>query len=155
MPPIKPELLDELLPGVPGDGGVFRQLKKVLMERALSAELTHHHGYEKGTAPGGRARGNSRNGHSAKTVLIRQAIGGSLLVTNAAISGNDRDGRMCGQPRGHRRGLAIGQNVDEPSPLQITIDCPVAMTSLPGQVVDANHPRFRGWLGGMAADDAK
>src|SRR5580693_9376628 len=75
MPPIKTELLDELLSGVKtpddllGDGGVFRQLKKALMERALGAELTHHLGYEKGAAPAGRARGNSRNGHSAKTVL--------------------------------------------------------------------------------------
>jgi putative transposase len=75
MPPIKTELLDELLSGVKspddllGDGGVFRQLKKALMERALGAELTHHLGYEKGAAPTVRARGNSRNGHSAKTVL--------------------------------------------------------------------------------------
>jgi putative transposase len=75
MPAIKPELLDELLSGVNtpddllGDGGVFRQLKKALMERALGAELTHHLGYEKGAAPAGRPRGNSRNGHSAKTVL--------------------------------------------------------------------------------------
>ena len=74
MPPIKTELLDELLSGVKtpddllGDGGVFRQLKKALMERALSAELTHHLGYEKGVSTA-RARANSRNGHSAKTVL--------------------------------------------------------------------------------------
>ena len=75
MPPIKTELLDELLSGVSspddllGDGGVFRQLKKALMERALGAELTHHLGYEKGAAPAGRARGNSRNGRTGKTVL--------------------------------------------------------------------------------------
>jgi len=75
MPWIRPELLDELLSGVKtpedllGDAGVFRALKKALMEHALSAELTHHLGYEKGTAPPRRARGNSRNGHSAKTVL--------------------------------------------------------------------------------------
>jgi putative transposase len=74
MPTIKSELLDELLSGVKtpddllGDGGIFRQLKKALMERALGAELTHHLGYEKGAAPAGRARANSRNGHSAKTV---------------------------------------------------------------------------------------
>jgi len=71
---IKPELLDELLSGVSspdelmGDGGLFRQLKKALMERALGAELTHHLGYEKND-PAGRGTGNSRNGHSSKTVL--------------------------------------------------------------------------------------
>ena len=71
---IKPELLDELLSGLSkpedllGDGGLFRQLKKALMERALGGELTHHLGYEKGD-PAGRGSGNSRNGHSSKTVL--------------------------------------------------------------------------------------
>jgi hypothetical protein len=67
MNAIKTELLDELLAGVSGpddllgDGGVFRQLKKALMERASGAELTHHLGDEKGAAPVGRARGNSRD----------------------------------------------------------------------------------------------
>jgi putative transposase len=74
MTTIKTEVLDQLLADVSdpadlmGDEGLFRQLKKALMERALGAELTHHLGYEKG-APAFRARGNSRNGHSAKTVL--------------------------------------------------------------------------------------
>ena len=43
---IKPELLDDLLSGVSkpedllGDGGLFRELKKALMERALGGELS-------------------------------------------------------------------------------------------------------------------
>ena len=74
MTTIKSELLDELLSGVSspdelmGQEGLFRQLKKALMERALAGELTHHLGYDKGD-PGGPGSGNSRNGHSAKTVL--------------------------------------------------------------------------------------
>ena len=74
MATIKAEVLDELLSGVTspdellGDTGLFRQLKKALMERALGAELTHHLGYEKGDATG-RGSGNSRNGYSEKTVL--------------------------------------------------------------------------------------
>lgn len=54
MTTIKPEILDELLAGVSspeelmGDKGLFRQLKKALMERALGGELTHHLGYAKG-----------------------------------------------------------------------------------------------------------
>jgi putative transposase len=74
MTTIKLELLDELLAGVSspedltGEAGLFKQLKKALMERALDAELTHHLGYEKGDAAG-RGSGNSRNGHSSKTVL--------------------------------------------------------------------------------------
>ena len=72
--PIKPEHLDELLAGYEkpedllGEDGLFKQLKKALIERALGAELTDHLGYEKGD-PAGRGSGNSRNGPSAKTVL--------------------------------------------------------------------------------------
>ena len=46
MTTIKPEVLDELLAGVSspddlmGDEGLFKQLKKALIERALGAELT-------------------------------------------------------------------------------------------------------------------
>jgi putative transposase len=74
MTTIKPELLDELLAGVSspeelmGDAGLFKTLKKAMMERVLGAELTQHLGYEKGDAAG-RGSGNSRNGHSSKTVL--------------------------------------------------------------------------------------
>jgi len=72
--PIKPEHLDELLAGYEkpedllGEDGLFKQLKKALLERALGAELTHHLGYEKGD-PAGRGTGNNRNGTSPKTVL--------------------------------------------------------------------------------------
>ena len=46
--PIKPEHLDELLAGYEkpedllgeGEAGLFKQLKKALLERALGAELT-------------------------------------------------------------------------------------------------------------------
>ena len=71
---ITPELLDQLLSGyttpedLTGEQGLFKQLKKALIERALGAELSEHLGYEKGD-PAGRGSGNSRNGTSAKTLL--------------------------------------------------------------------------------------
>jgi putative transposase len=71
---ITPELLDQLLSGyttpedLTGEQGLFKQLKKALIERALGAELSEHLGYEKGD-PAGRGSGNSRNGASAKTLL--------------------------------------------------------------------------------------
>jgi putative transposase len=74
MREIRPELLDELLSGYEkpadllGDDGLFRALKKRLLERALSAEMSEHLGYEKGRRSGRRGA-NNRNGHSAKTVL--------------------------------------------------------------------------------------
>jgi putative transposase len=71
---ITPELLDQLLANyskpedLTGEDGLFKQLKKALIERALGAELTEHLGYEKGD-PAGRGSGNSRNGTSSKTLL--------------------------------------------------------------------------------------
>src|SRR5665213_2350369 len=72
-----PEILDELLSGglkpadLTAEDGLFRRLKKALMERALGAELTHHLGYEKGD-PAGRGSGDNRNGYSEKTVLSEE-----------------------------------------------------------------------------------
>jgi len=70
---IKDELLDQLLEGYEkpedllGEDGIFQELKKALVEKALGAELTHHLGYERGD-PSGRGTGNSRNGHGKKKV---------------------------------------------------------------------------------------
>src|SRR5246127_4203150 len=71
---IRDEVIEELLRGYSGpedllgEEGLFKQLKKKLLERALGAELTEHLGYEKGD-PAGRGSGNSRNGYSSKTVI--------------------------------------------------------------------------------------
>ncbi len=71
---IAPELLDQLLThnskpeDLIGEDGLFKQLKKALIERALGAELSTHLGYEKGD-PAGRGTGNNRNGTSSKTLL--------------------------------------------------------------------------------------
>ena len=70
---IKDELLDKLLGGYEepedllGEDGIFQELKKALVEKALGAELTHHRGYEKGEKPEGKV-GNSRNSHGKKKV---------------------------------------------------------------------------------------
>lgn len=68
---IKQDIIDELLTDYKnpedllGEGGIFKELKKALLERALSAELSDHLGYEKGD-PKGKKTGNSRNGHGSK-----------------------------------------------------------------------------------------
>lgn len=73
MPPIRPELLDELLrdykkpDDLLGQDGLLQQLTKALVERALDGELTHHLGYEKHDSAGDNS-GNSRNGTSPKTL---------------------------------------------------------------------------------------
>ena len=70
---IKAEIIDELLSDYSdpedllGEGGLFKELKKALLEGALSAELSDHLGYAKGD-PKGKKTGNSRNGHGSKKV---------------------------------------------------------------------------------------
>jgi putative transposase len=67
------KVIDELLAGarteeeIVGPGGVLAQLTKRLVERALSAELTEHLGYEPHQEPPG-GTGNTRNGSTAKTL---------------------------------------------------------------------------------------
>src|ERR1700745_921160 len=71
---IRDGVIEELLQGYNspedwiGAEGLFKELKKRLLERALGAELSEHLGYEKGD-PAGRSSGNSRNGYSSKTVI--------------------------------------------------------------------------------------
>jgi putative transposase len=74
---IPKELLDQLLSGyskpedLTGPDGLFKRLTGALVERALSAELGHHLGYE-AHAVEGRNSGNSRNGAGKKTLLTEQ-----------------------------------------------------------------------------------
>lgn len=67
------ELLDEMISEcntpeeIIGENGLLKQLTKALIERAMRGELTHHLGYEKHDSAGINS-GNSRNGHSEKTI---------------------------------------------------------------------------------------
>src|ERR1700683_2988162 len=67
------KLIDKLLADykktedIIGENGLLKQLTKVLMERAIQAEMTEHLGYEKHD-PVGHNSGNSRNGATAKTL---------------------------------------------------------------------------------------
>jgi putative transposase len=66
------EVIDELLAGarteqeMVGPGGLLADLTRRLVERAMSAELTEHLGYERHHEPPGGA-GNTRNGSTPKT----------------------------------------------------------------------------------------
>lgn len=50
-----------------GENGLLKQLTKMLVERALEAEMSHHLGHDKSGAVT-NSTGNTRNGHSAKTL---------------------------------------------------------------------------------------
>jgi putative transposase len=70
-------VVDQLLAGarseeeIVGPGGVLALLTKRLVERALSAELTEHLGYEPHQEPPGGV-GNTRNGSTPKTLQTEQ-----------------------------------------------------------------------------------
>lgn len=69
----RPELIDELLKeyrqpeDLMGEGGIFKQLTKALVERCLSAELDTHLSEEQAEADLERPK-NRRNGRSKKTI---------------------------------------------------------------------------------------
>jgi putative transposase len=69
----RPELIDELLKeyrnpeDLMGEGGIFKQLSKALIERCLSAELDTHIEEERSNPEPDLPR-NRRNGHSKKTI---------------------------------------------------------------------------------------
>ena len=92
MSELSPEVVDLLLSGIDkpddlfGRKGIFEQLKKVLVERILEAEMSHHLGYEKGDIVG-RNGGNSRNGHGTKRL---QTTSGTLELSVP----RDREGRF-------------------------------------------------------------
>jgi transposase-like protein len=70
-PKIPSELLDQLITGPITQGEfetIFRALKKAVIERAMSAEMTEHLGYKRGE-PKPSGQSNQRNGTSGKTVL--------------------------------------------------------------------------------------
>jgi len=56
---------DEVL----GQDGLIKQLTGRILQKALEAEMTEHLGYEKNSNAGDNS-GNSRNGHTEKTVLL-------------------------------------------------------------------------------------
>ena len=73
------DLIDQLLDNidfrgltqdeVAGQNGLIKQLTGKILQRALEAEMTEHLGYEK-NSNAGDGSGNSRNGHTEKTVLL-------------------------------------------------------------------------------------
>jgi len=107
-PPFDPKALDALIGDAKSPAEVdalFRQMKKVLMERILTGELTHHLGYAKGE-PKPSAQANHRNGATPKTVLTDE---GAIPL---AIP-RDRDGTFAPVlvPKNARRLPRFDQNV--------------------------------------------
>src|SRR5205823_5142485 len=100
---IPDELIDRLLAGregpeaIRGRDGLLKQLAKRVVERAASAELSEHLGYELGEEPP-EGHSNRRNGSASKTLIADQ---GSVPVELP----RDRDGSFEPQllPKHQRR----------------------------------------------------
>jgi putative transposase len=102
-------VIDELLAGarteeeIVGPGGVLAQLTKRLVERAMSAELTEHLGYEPHQEPPG-GTGNTRNGGTEKTLATEH---GPVRVRTP----RDRNGTF--EPRIVRKGQRRFEGFDD------------------------------------------
>jgi putative transposase len=103
------DLIDELLAGarseeeIVGPGGLLSDLTRRLVERALSAELTEHLGYESHHEPPGGA-GNTRNGTTPKTLATEH---GPVRVK----APRDRDSSF--EPKIVRKGQRRFQGFDD------------------------------------------
>jgi len=70
---LKSQLFEKLLEDykdpkeILGENGLLKQMTKKLIEKALEKELTNHLGYSKNSIQGNNS-GNSRNGHTEKTI---------------------------------------------------------------------------------------
>jgi putative transposase len=103
------ELIDELLAGarteeeIVGPGGLLADLTRRLVERAMSAELTEHLGYEPHQEPPG-GTGNTRDGTSPKTLATEH---GPVRIK----APRDRDSSF--EPQIVRKGQRRFQGFDE------------------------------------------
>lgn len=105
------ELIDDLLKNYKkpedliGENGLLKQLTKQLLERAMSAEMTEHVGYEKHDSAGNNS-GNSRNGKTSKT--LKGSFGELTLETP-----RDRNGTFEPQLIGkhQRRFTGFDENI--------------------------------------------
>ena len=59
--------------GLDGTQGLFNQMTKAVLERALQIEMADHLGYEKGD-PAGQGSGNSRNGMTDKNLITNSGL---------------------------------------------------------------------------------
>jgi putative transposase len=103
------ELVDELLAGarteeeIVGPGGLLADLTRRLVERAMSAELTEHLGYERHQEPPGGAD-NARNGTTPKTLATEH---GPVRVKTP------RDRNASFEPKIVRKGQRRFQGFDD------------------------------------------
>jgi hypothetical protein len=84
---------------------------------------------------------------------VRQGLRCGFAVPTAAITRDDGDCRMFGEPGFCRRLFAIRQQSHSPAPLQITHDGSIAVVPPPRPVVDADDTQRVGLHAGAPTND--
>lgn len=107
---IRKELIDELLKDyqnpqdILAEGGLLKQLTKAIVERCLETEMETHLGYKKHERKQHSSSGNTRNGHSSKT--IKGEFGEAEIVVP-----RDRQGEF--QPQIVKKGQTRLEGIDD------------------------------------------
>src|SRR5712691_6920894 len=105
---IRPELIDELLKeyenpqDILGEGGLLKELTKAVLERCLETELDTHLGYPK-HGRRGNVSGNTRHGHSQKTLKGEQGHLEIEVLRDRQGSGLPAVGQKGPKPFGRHR----------------------------------------------------
>ena len=74
---------------------------------------------------------------------LRKGTLSGKRVPPAAITRDDRDLRLTGQPGLGRGGLAVRQQRDRPVPVEVANQSPITVVAAPGPVVDPDDARWR------------
>ncbi len=86
---------------------------------------------------------------------LRGTLGGCFAIAAAAIAAHDLDAGTFREPVGDRASLPVRQEIDDPASLEIAQDRPIALSSPPGEIVDADDLDAGGRWRGAPAQDAE
>ena len=78
---------------------------------------------------------------------VWRSLPDAVGVDAGAVTRDDLHPRVPLQPRRQALGPAVGQQVEDPVPLQVDEDGPIAVTAPPRPIIDPEHARGRAWPG--------
>jgi hypothetical protein len=71
---------------------------------------------------------------------VRQGLCCGFAISSTAVTGDDRDRGMGGEPGLGGRGLTVRQQGDHPAPFQVADDAGVSVIAPPGPIINADNP---------------
>jgi len=76
---------------------------------------------------------------------VGRSLPDAIGVDAGAVARDDLHPRVLLQPRRQAFSSAVGQQVEDPVPLQVDEDGPIAVTAPPRPIIDPEHARRRAW----------